>query len=351
MLLLGAAFAASETCTVFQIHTTIQGLDAVVSSDACHEYASGSTLSVPCAAVTCLKALKDTASKLPDCTLSASDNGGTSENKLTTLQTGLDGCSADSSSTLTVKAVASPSSATTSSTSPASTTSSGGEDCSGPEVTTVANVYLAAVLSSACQQYVTTDASGYTYISAPCSATQCLAIMENMAEQLPDCYEDGVNLKDDIVQSLASCSYSSGASADPSTAASQCTSSQVSSLAYLTNTLVLSGDCKQYVTATSTEWYIAVPCDATKCLSTVAELVQQMPDCEFEGTNYKEELSLQWQSCSGDSGSSGQGQQPSLRTEAPATNSSNATDTAGVVYSADFFTRALLVLVWLVATD
>lgn len=170
------------------------------------------------------------------------------------------------------------------------------------------------------------------YIYAPCSATECVSVMETMVEQLPDCYADGVNLKEEVLQSLASCDGSSSAvDAFPASSSSfdnQCTNDEVSSLAYLTNSIVTSAECESYAIATSSEWYIAVPCSATTCLTTLQDAVQQMPNCEFEGTNYKEDLSLQQRSCVSSAGSNeASGSANSLTTAAP-DGSVNAIDTS-----------------------
>ncbi|KAF1777350.1 hypothetical protein GQ600_5719 [Phytophthora cactorum] len=204
-LLFSTALATSDTCTVFQIHTTIQGLDDVLSSGKC--------------ATTChqLVPVKELASKLPDCALS--DNGN-SVNKKRELQNGLEDCSAESSASLNVER--------------------SGHECSIADASTTADLYLEAASSPACGEYVAMDESTMTvFIYAPCSATQCVAVMETMVEQLPDCYTDGVNVKQDVLQSLTSCiGSSSAAGASQPNSGGECTDDEVSSLAYLTNSIV-----------------------------------------------------------------------------------------------------------------
>ncbi|KAG6960871.1 hypothetical protein JG688_00009368 [Phytophthora aleatoria] len=165
-----------DTCTVFQIHTTIQGLDDVLSSGKCADYVATSSSLV---------------------------------NKKRELQNGLEDCSAESSASLSVEAYK-------------------------------ADLYLEAASSPACGEYVAMDESTMTvFIYAPCSATQCVAVMETMVEQLPDCYTDGVNVKQDVLQSLTSCiGSSSAAGASQPNSGGECTDDEVSSLAYLTNSIV-----------------------------------------------------------------------------------------------------------------
>ncbi|KAL3657220.1 hypothetical protein V7S43_017880 [Phytophthora oleae] len=314
------SLAASDTCTVFQIHTTIQDIDGVLSSDKCADYvANSSSLSVPCDASSCVSVVEELMTKLPDCTLSASDNGGTSVNKKKELQTGLDTCSEDSSASLLVEAVY---------TSKTSATTSSGDECTMEEASITADLYLEVARSSACEPYVTTDEMA-VYIYAPCSATQCVATMEKMAEQLPDCFLDGDNLKQDVLLSLSSCTGSSSVGSS-SRSGNECTDDEVSSLGYLTNSINTSKECESYVVATDTEWFIQVPCSATTCLSIMDEAVQQMPDCDFEGINYKDELGVQQQSCVDAVGSevSGSASKSSLSTAAPALDGSNFTDTS-----------------------
>ncbi|KAG7376617.1 hypothetical protein PHYPSEUDO_013030 [Phytophthora pseudosyringae] len=330
--LCSTALAASDTCTAFQIHSTIQHFDSVLSNDECADYATdSSSLSVPCDASSCVAVVDDLVSKLPDCTLSGRDNGGDSANKKTELQNGLDECRANSSASLNVEAV-------DTSTNHATASSSGG-DCTLAEASMAADLYLEAAGSSACEQYAMMDESTMTVsISAPCSATDCVSFMETMAEKLPYCYTDGTNLKEDVLQFLASCGGGGGstsaAGAFPSSSSGEeCTYDEVSSLAYLTDSVVSSNECEAYVIATTTEWYIQIPCSATTCLTTLDDAVQQMPDCEFEGVNYKEELGLQQESCVGlvdsNDASGSAASTNSLRTAAPALDGDvNSTDTS-----------------------
>ncbi|KAG2766825.1 hypothetical protein PC129_g10256 [Phytophthora cactorum] len=338
-LLFSTALVTSGTCTVFQIHTIIQGLDDVLSSGKCADYVTtSSSLSVPCDALSCIDIVEELASKLPDCALS--DNGN-SVNKKRELQNGLEDCSAESSASLSVEAVdSSTNSATT------STTSRSGHECSIADASTTADLYLEAASSPACGEYVAMDESTMTvFIYAPCSATQCVAVMETMVEQLPDCYTDEVNVKQDVLQSLTSCiGSSSAAGASQPNSGGECTDDEVSSLAYLANSIVASKECEAYVIATATDWYIQVPCSARTCLETMENAVQQMPDCEFEGMNYKKELGLEQQSCvnSGSASSSAN----NLRTAAPAPDgSASSTETSSSTVYSTSIARFTLVLV------
>ncbi|KAK1946883.1 hypothetical protein P3T76_002435 [Phytophthora citrophthora] len=338
-LALFVSSSLAATCTVFQIHTTIQDIDGVLSNDKCSDYvANSSSLLVPCDASSCVSVVEDLVTELPDCALSANDNGGISVNKKKELQTGLDTCSEDSSASLLIQAV---------DTERTPSTTSPGDECSMSEASITADLYLEAAKSSACERYVTTDEMA-VYIYAPCSATQCVATMENLAEQLPNCFIDGDNLKEDVQQSLAQCTGSSSVGSSPRSG-SECTNDEVSSLAYLTNSIVTSNDCESYVIATETEWLIEVPCSATTCLSVMDEALQQMPDCEFEGINYKEELGLQQQSCVDDVGSSvtsGSASKHSLSTAAPASGASNSTDTSdSTLYTAGIATLLAQVVI------
>ncbi|EGZ11520.1 hypothetical protein PHYSODRAFT_516499 [Phytophthora sojae] len=329
----GSVLAASDTCSVFEIHTTIQVIDGVLSSSECADYVNeDSSLKVLCAATSCVAVLGDLVPKLPNRTLTANDNGDTSVNKKSELQNHLDKCSADSSSSVRVDAV-------DTSTNGASISV---DECTRVEASTTAQLYWEAAGSSACGPYSSMDESSMeVYINAPCSTTQCLSVMGTLVEQLPDCYSSGVNLKQDVMKSLASCTGDDSLS---SRSSDECSNSEVSSLAYLTNSIVTSSECSLYVMSTSTEWYIAVPCSATACLSTLASVVRQMPYCQYEGVNYREELGLQQSSCltgNGDDSST-----DSLRTQAPDA-SVNSTGTRHNLVSV----WLLLLVVTLVATE
>ncbi|RLN72169.1 hypothetical protein BBJ28_00005976 [Nothophytophthora sp. Chile5] len=341
LLLPTAVVVAAGSCTVFETHTTIQRLAAAVASNDCTDYSTGSSLSVPCDAGACITVVDTLLGNLPNCTLDASENGGKSSNKKTELQKALDECEADPSSSVTVDtAVASSPASSTVTSAPAAS----GDECTVSEARATTQLYMEAASSTACEQYAVTDSTGTTVsIYAPCSATQCLAVVEAMIAQLPDCYYDGVNVKDELQQSLNVCTGegSSSAVSDPvstssptsSTSANECSSTEVSTLAYLTNLIVTSTECEPYVTATTTEWYIAVPCTATTCLATLESTTARMPNCEFDGTNYKQELQAEATSCQtveGGGSQSSTGSSASLRSEAPvaSTNSSSSADTS-----------------------
>ncbi|OWZ05974.1 Elicitin [Phytophthora megakarya] len=316
-LLLSAALAS--TCTVFQIHTIIQSFDGVLSNDECSEYSSdASSLLIPCEATSCITAVKDLAAKLPDCTLADGVN------KKMELHDGLDECSANSSASLSVNAV-------NTSGSPATSTSRTGDECTIAEASTTANLYLEAAKSAACDPYVMLDGSTLTVsIYTPCSAAECVNVMEKMAHQLPDCYTDGANLRDDVLHSVSSCTGSSAIS--ESSFSSQCSDDE----------------CESYIVTTSTEWYIAVPCNSTSCLATLDNAVDQMPDCEFQGTNYKKELKQQQQSCIDSSENESGSIANSLRSSAPAMNSTESSTSTTTSFSVITVLSSMITLIALI---
>ncbi|RLN72267.1 hypothetical protein BBJ28_00019708 [Nothophytophthora sp. Chile5] len=356
LLLSTAVVVTAGSCSIFETHTTIQKLATVVASSDCADYSTGSSLSVPCDASACISVVETLLGDLPNCTLDASENGGKSSNKKTELQKALDECEADPSSSVAVDTAVASSSASSAAT---SAPAAAGDECTASEARATAQLYTEAASSTACEQYTVTDSTGTAVsIYAPCSATQCVAVVEAMIAQLPDCYYDGVNVKDELQQSLDVCTGegSSSAVSDPvstsspasSTSANECSSTDVSTLAYLTNLIVTSTECEPYVTATTTEWYIAVPCTATACLATLENTTAQMPDCEYDGTNYKQELQAEATSCQpveGGSSQSSAGSSTSLRSAAPAasSSSSSSTDTSSA-YSEGFHGGSVAIL-------
>lgn len=74
-------------------------------------------------------------------------------------------------------------------------------ECTDAEVQTSQNIWGWAATTSACAQY----AVGDSFVSAPCTALSCVAVMEQVGEQLPDCTVSGVNNKIEVQNAMTVC--------------------------------------------------------------------------------------------------------------------------------------------------
>ncbi|KAL3657224.1 hypothetical protein V7S43_017884 [Phytophthora oleae] len=71
-------------------------------------------------------------------------------------------------------------------------------ECTDAEWQTSQSIWSWAATTSACAQY----AVGTSFVSAPCSALPCVAVMEQVGEELPDCTVSGVNNKIEVQNAM-----------------------------------------------------------------------------------------------------------------------------------------------------
>ncbi|ETP44080.1 hypothetical protein F442_09294 [Phytophthora nicotianae P10297] len=74
-------------------------------------------------------------------------------------------------------------------------------ECTEAEWQTSLGIWKGAATTSACAQY----AVGDTFVSVPCTARSCVAVMEQVGEQLPDCTVSGVNNKIEVQNAMTAC--------------------------------------------------------------------------------------------------------------------------------------------------
>ncbi|EGZ11533.1 hypothetical protein PHYSODRAFT_336050 [Phytophthora sojae] len=76
-------------------------------------------------------------------------------------------------------------------------------ECTDAEAAYADSVWAAAANTSACSPYVTqTDP---VYVNAPCTATDCVTVVESVAKDLPDCTFSGINNKIEVQNALTEC--------------------------------------------------------------------------------------------------------------------------------------------------
>ncbi|KAF4046002.1 hypothetical protein GN244_ATG01561 [Phytophthora infestans] len=76
-----------------------------------------------------------------------------------------------------------------------------GAECTDAEWQSSQSIWSWAATTSACARF----AVGDSFVSAPCSATSCVSVMEQVGEQLPDCTVSGVNNKIEVQNAMTAC--------------------------------------------------------------------------------------------------------------------------------------------------
>ncbi|KAE8976692.1 hypothetical protein PR003_g28654 [Phytophthora rubi] len=76
-------------------------------------------------------------------------------------------------------------------------------ECTDAEAANADSVWAAAANTSACSPYVTQ--TNPVYVNAPCTATDCVAVVEGVAKNLPDCTFSGINNKIEVQNALTQC--------------------------------------------------------------------------------------------------------------------------------------------------
>ncbi|RLN66955.1 hypothetical protein BBJ28_00007177 [Nothophytophthora sp. Chile5] len=207
-------------------------------------------------------------------------------------------------------------------------------ECTDSEAAYADQVWQTAATTSACSQYATQ--TNPVYVSAPCTATSCVAVMEQVAADLPDCTYSGVNNKIEVENALTVCN--GGSTTDPgsvtttapstdapstdapstdapstdapstlaptSTASNtDCTTSEVNDMWNSFITTATSSACADDSTVNAYSIYIDTLCSSA-CTDQIKTLAEDLPNCyyEYEFSNKKQEALDAIDSCSNPSG-------------------------------------------------
>ncbi|GMF16511.1 unnamed protein product [Phytophthora lilii] len=205
-------------------------------------------------------------------------------------------------------------------------------ECTDAEAAAADSVWATAAADPACSPYVTqTDP---VYVNAPCTATDCVAVVEGLAKELPDCTFSGINNKIEVQNALTSCNggdtkdagslnvatdapaattsssggnsntnlpsaASSSSSTPPSTASStSCTTTDVKSMWDLYTSIAASNQCVDDSVVENDSVDILAPCNST-CVGQLGELAYALPDCyyDYERMNKKQDVLDQLSVC------------------------------------------------------
>ncbi|KAG7376621.1 hypothetical protein PHYPSEUDO_013034 [Phytophthora pseudosyringae] len=180
-------------------------------------------------------------------------------------------------------------------------------ECTDSEATYAVSLWDSAAVTSACAQYAVT--SNPVYIDAPCTATDCVSVMEGVAESLPSCTFSGVSNKIELQNALTVCngddtddagspttvtedtgSPTTVTDAPMSSSTTDCTTAEYQSTEDLYDAAATTSECSRYSTSSSLLVTFDMPCSATDCISVLVQLAADLPDCLYDGANQKTEL-------------------------------------------------------------
>ncbi|KAI9981360.1 hypothetical protein PInf_009056 [Phytophthora infestans] len=200
-------------------------------------------------------------------------------------------------------------------------------ECTDAQTASASSVWAQAAANSACAPYVTqTDP---VFVNAPCAATDCVDVVEDVATDLPDCTFSGINIKIEVQNALTICNggdiRDSGslteANATATTAPPSSLAGSSSALTPEATTIAMDSYCNngeiislwnEYVkTATSEECAsdsvvnggnidIIAQCDSN-CTDNIRNLAEELPNCfyDFEYINKKQYVLNQLEGCDG----------------------------------------------------
>ncbi|KAG3106313.1 hypothetical protein PI125_g13223 [Phytophthora idaei] len=180
-------------------------------------------------------------------------------------------------------------------------------ECTDSEAAYAGTLWDDVGATSACAQYVV--ATNPVYIDALCTATDCVGVMEGVAENLPSCTFSGVSNKIELQNALTVCNggdtedagsptavtdapiTSSSTTPTPtSSSATDCTTEEYTSTEDLYDAAAATSACSPYSTSSSVLVSFDTPCSATDCIDVLVQLAADLPDCLYDGANQKTEL-------------------------------------------------------------
>ncbi|GMF16510.1 unnamed protein product [Phytophthora lilii] len=302
-------------CTDSEATYTDSLWDNAAATSACSPYVTATNpvyIDAPCTATDCVSVMEGVAENLPDCTYSGVSNKIELQNALTVCN---GGDTTDAGSPTIVTDAPDTSTTTSTTTTTPTTTSSSTTDCTADEYQSTEDLYDTAAASSACSPYATST-SLLVMFDTPCSATDCIDVMTQLAADLPDCLYDGANQKAELTSNLGVCtgdstnevdsstpvSTSSGSSSSPPTPASTasstgCTTTEVNEMWDLYESTALSDECAADSTVNGYSVYIFTTC-GTDCADKIKDLAEALPNCyyDYEYMNKKQDVleELEW---------------------------------------------------------
>ncbi|OWZ01594.1 TKL/DRK protein kinase [Phytophthora megakarya] len=260
----------------------------------------------------CLSELSDALDQLPDCT------GEDEIDRKTGLQSIITYCSG-------VNEVLDQSASASGSAGSGSVVNGEAAECTTVDVVSASSTWAFAT-TSACKPYLTyMTATEPVHVYAPCTATDCVAAMEGVAKELPDCTFSSVkylNNKSEVQNALAACnagsiiessssqlgfSRSSSLSGSASATYTSCTTTEVKSMWYQYVSTAENAACAEdalYSTGVLSGVNIVAACSSS-CADLIGKLSDSLPNCwyDYGKVNKKEDLVNRVNGCAGTSGS------------------------------------------------
>ncbi|KAF1774782.1 hypothetical protein GQ600_20416 [Phytophthora cactorum] len=204
-------------------------------------------------------------------------------------------------------------------------TSANAANCTDDEQSTVDNVYANLANSTACGDLVAdSDVTSLDY----CQNSDCLSVLSDALDQLPDCTgEDEIDRKTGLQSVIAYCTDTNEVLDQSASASGSSTGSgsvvsgastgvmtmgavvaQLSVALYFVGFLCfhdvdLGSGCCHFrllaVRGADDPVYVNAPCTATDCVNVVEGVANDLPDCTFNGLNHKIQVQNALTACIG----------------------------------------------------
>ncbi|ETK86156.1 hypothetical protein L915_09188 [Phytophthora nicotianae] len=194
-------------------------------------------------------------------------------------------------------------------------------ECTDAQTVSAASTWAEAAENSACAPYLTQ--TNPVLVNAPCTATDCVAVVEGVARDLPDCTVSGINIKIEVQNALTACNggdtRDAGSLVEATDAPS--TSSSSSALTPAATTISMDSYCDTSEIIRMWDLYVATAtgeeCESdsvynpgnidiiaqcnSKCTEAIKTLANELPDCfyDFEYINKKQYVMNQLDGCDG----------------------------------------------------
>ncbi|KAI9981358.1 hypothetical protein PInf_009054 [Phytophthora infestans] len=171
-------------------------------------------------------------------------------------------------------------------------------ECTDAEDKSITDAYAAAAATSACSSYASTNI--LILITPPCSATDCVGVMTELASTIPNRTSSGLSTseKDQLLRSLDICA--TPAPTPASTASTiNCTSAEAEAT-FNASYEAANGTC---ASSTNMEQYsIIIDTECTSpCAQAVRDFAHTLPNCYYrlsnENTNKKQDIATQFSYC------------------------------------------------------
>ncbi|OWZ04738.1 Elicitin [Phytophthora megakarya] len=170
-------------------------------------------------------------------------------------------------------------------------------DCTDEEDKTITEAYTTAASTTECAEYSSVSDLLIT-IMPPCSATECVSVVKQLAESIPNCTTNLYSRKDLLLDSIDICS--TPAPTPASTASSTNCTSEQEEATFNAFYEAANGSCASSTSIEMHSIIIDTECTST-CATAVRTFAESLPNCNYRAsyvtTNKKQDIATQFNYC------------------------------------------------------